>query len=563
MPPDSREEDLTAGAAATDGPIRGWIPVKIRGWVRGQLEVRLPLILLNLGAIVLFGFFLHGELGEWGGDNVHYLLLARAIATGKGYVCLHLPGTPPHTYYPPLYPLLLAPLVAVGLPLICLKIWTALLALAGLNGAYFYLSEYHDRWTAWLVTAATLCCGAFLAPSLSAMSEGPYLLFSMAALYAARRYITGSGTGWKEGIGAGILLSMAMLTRLIGLALAPALLCTALLGKWRSASVATIGAAFRRLLLIGGTAAIIAAPWIVRQALVPGKRERSYFRELIFGQRIGKEKSPVVSGNLASRPFRNFRGYWKQLAHTSMPRSFQNLGPKEVSWSARAFLLLCLLILLLVIIGFLGALLQRRGLHDFYVLFYLLTLFVWVGGSLRLFMPILPFLFVYTYEGISALSALTRKMGLSGTPPAENRRVRRIGLACLVLLLLSNIAVTLFFPVINDRLTGRYKQWWREYLASLDFLKDRVRPGEIITSRFVHVAYYRHGIRGVRLRRTEADRQAILNTLLASKATFLIMLKPWRPYERNFLLPAIEHYPDHFRELARFGDTRVIRIIRN
>ncbi len=47
--------------------------------------------------------------GNLGGDNAVYYLLAKAIATGQGYVDLYLPGHPAQVKFPPLFPLLLAP----------------------------------------------------------------------------------------------------------------------------------------------------------------------------------------------------------------------------------------------------------------------------------------------------------------------------------------------------------------------------------------------------------------------------------------------------------------------
>lgn len=54
------------------------------------------------------------DLGSWMGDEAHYLFLAQSLATGQGYRTINEPGAPPHTHYPPLFPPLLAPIVAVA-----------------------------------------------------------------------------------------------------------------------------------------------------------------------------------------------------------------------------------------------------------------------------------------------------------------------------------------------------------------------------------------------------------------------------------------------------------------
>ena len=66
---------------------------------------------LAVGALALN----HALVGVFYDDGL-YAVLARSIATGHGYSYLHLPGAPAAIHFPPLYPLVLAPLFGV-LPL--------------------------------------------------------------------------------------------------------------------------------------------------------------------------------------------------------------------------------------------------------------------------------------------------------------------------------------------------------------------------------------------------------------------------------------------------------------
>ena len=50
-----------------------------------------------------------------GGDNAHYISLARSILSGKGYKAIYSPGEPPHTQYPFGYPVLLAMTMTISM----------------------------------------------------------------------------------------------------------------------------------------------------------------------------------------------------------------------------------------------------------------------------------------------------------------------------------------------------------------------------------------------------------------------------------------------------------------
>src|SRR3954467_11504595 len=45
------------------------------------------------------------------GDNAHYIIVAKSVATGHGLRDLHTPGNPPFSFPVPLFPLALSPIV--------------------------------------------------------------------------------------------------------------------------------------------------------------------------------------------------------------------------------------------------------------------------------------------------------------------------------------------------------------------------------------------------------------------------------------------------------------------
>src|SRR5690606_5174307 len=89
-----------------------------RGGVAGRVMAagRLRWILLGgvltLSALLVWGAFVPAPHN--GGDNAAYLSVAHAWLQGEGYVDAYDPVRAPHTKYPPVFPLLLAAVMALG-----------------------------------------------------------------------------------------------------------------------------------------------------------------------------------------------------------------------------------------------------------------------------------------------------------------------------------------------------------------------------------------------------------------------------------------------------------------
>ncbi len=117
------------------------------------------MVVLAGGALTLN----HDLVGVFYDDGL-YAGLAVALGEGLGYVHPHLPGAPAAIHYPPLYPLLLAPLFAT------LSVETAAFAAKILN---LLLGAIGAGLVAWYAVRANLLgdrAPAWLAPALVAAS---------------------------------------------------------------------------------------------------------------------------------------------------------------------------------------------------------------------------------------------------------------------------------------------------------------------------------------------------------------------------------------------------------
>lgn len=190
-------------------------------------------------------------------DDGTYLVLAKALASGKGYRYLNLPGAPEATHFPPAYPAFLALVLRItpdfATAVAVAKLANAaLLPCAGL-GAYF-LCRRTIRWPAWPAAIAALVgvtAPAMLAMNAALMSETLFLAVLFPTLVLSERLVRGEGRGGSALI-VGTLIGVLQLIRSIALPLLGAVLLVLVVRRrWRDTAV------------VLATAVAVVAPWLV------------------------------------------------------------------------------------------------------------------------------------------------------------------------------------------------------------------------------------------------------------------------------------------------------------
>ena len=206
-------------------------------------------------------------------DSAFYLEGADNLLAGQGYVRTSGGGEiKPITHFPPLYSLLLAGAGLTGLELLVAARLLALL-LFGITIFLLGLSVYQlSRSLIFALLGAFLLATSdvFLGVYSMALSEALFLALLLAAFLALSRGLERPSLGWL--VGAGLLLSLATLTRYAGASLyLTAILALLLVGwagktlRWQALGM-QVGA-----LLAGGLPLLLA--WGLASRL--GRRRRS------------------------------------------------------------------------------------------------------------------------------------------------------------------------------------------------------------------------------------------------------------------------------------------------
>jgi hypothetical protein len=184
-------------------------------------------------------------------DGAGYAVLARSLASGQGFREIDHPDRPRHAHFPPGYPLALAALWQVaGVSAASAHLFSAGCTLLAIALTWRWFERLHPPRTAWLLALALACNWRWQRDGGAIQSEPLFLLLTALALLAAEG--TARRGGMARGVGLGLILGAAVLTRHVGIGLALAcLLRLAWSGRWRAMVAALL------------TAALVVAPWVV------------------------------------------------------------------------------------------------------------------------------------------------------------------------------------------------------------------------------------------------------------------------------------------------------------
>lgn len=484
-------------------------------------------------------------------DDALYINLASSIANGHGYVDLMRPENPPHTFVPPVYPLLLTPFL-MALPyewLLIVNFWplqvmSTLLVLGGLGCFAAILRQ--RQVVGWvLVFALAALAPVTVGMAWHVMTEAPYFFFSMAALAALTHWANKSTSpAWLF-----IALTCAVLastTRLIGLALLGAIA----LFLWKRMHpipwLATVAAMFTPIAL-----------WFTRNAVLGTAAIGEYASGLT------PTSTDAFVGSLADNLVSIMSGLVPNvlLPGVTGPQTLAILSQRGMSFLP---IIMGAMIVVVVLIGYARA---AKGNSDgwaieLYVALYLgilvATQFALDGGE-RYLAPIFPFLVLYFWQG----SAWVLKQTPGFRSPAHVTKVMGIVVVLFLLLYLARGAQAALRPV-RERLP--------DVTLGTMWLRDNTPADAIIMANGPREVYLYSGRKVVSFPHASDDRTAFAQRIACSGADFVLVrakMSPgtppaWDNVTQQQIVPTLTEFPEVFEETYASIDnvTQVYRIKR-
>ncbi|HUP89942.1 MAG TPA: hypothetical protein VM100_11340 [Longimicrobiales bacterium] len=339
-----------------------------------------------------------------GGDNAGYLTLAKSLLERHEYRDLYDSTEPVHTQYPPVYPLILAVGIALGLkPWVQFKIITIAFSALAVAFTYLWIRRRGRLELALGVAAILAVAPGVLDQGHWVLSDVPFWGITMVAVWAWQRVPDGFNSRFAIAV---IMTVVAYFTRSAGL---PLLIGASAFLLWRRR--------WSQLAVFAAAIGPLAFLWWLRAKQKGGVDYVSQFWSLDpYNPALGK----IHFFDLFTRMRDNGGHYISR--HLPM-----------LLFGREGLVALSTLILLLGVYGW-AVRMRKPGVSELFLPLYIGLLLVWpaVWSGERFLLPALPFILFYAGDAIARLTRLVVRSGTS--IPAF--------VACLLLILFGLPATT-------------------------------------------------------------------------------------------------------------------------
>lgn len=520
--PDPRVGSKQEGAADAPGVEHRGGPVRMLLCIRPSVALGI-LLVVQVAAM----FVQSVPAPHTGGDNAAYISLAHGLATEGAYTDAYLPGDPPHTKYPPVFPGVLAAALLLGV-----KSWAALKLIPQLFttlfvvGVFFWVSRRHGAGAGLGVGLLLALAPAMLDASNWILSEPPFLALTFLALVLLDRVgdesVSDSTRRSLVRVSLGLVaVVLAYFTRSAGLPLAVAAIgFLALQQRWR---------------LLAGFSALFGVPallWSLRGRSAAGS---AYVSEFWLLDPYQPDLGEAGVSDLLQRLVDNVWLYGGEFIPAGLTGA-----------SGRAAAVLGVVLVGLSAVGWFRRLplsegirgLRSVGLTELFTPLYVGLVLAWptVWSGERFALPLYPIVLVYAGEAVAAL--------------VRRWEPRRVGAALIL------TGFVLLGPQLDDlrtsaqvggecrelvRVAGPYGCWStavQEFTSLAKWSGENLSPDAVVLNRKPRIFHVMSGgLRGEVFPFTERD-GALFEAAESLGATHLL-LDRWDLQSARFVLPVL------------------------
>jgi len=507
-------------------------------------------LLIFIPIIVVYLSILNSNwMPTW--DSATYIMLGKSLVTGKGFKYMGIP----HTKYPFMFPLMLAPIVGIfGLDFFLMRLLIVLTGMGSIGLTFWiFRREFGYAFGFGIATIAAVSY-PLIFECTRILSDVPYMFLSLLSMVFMMRYIKDSCWSNKYGYISVTLLLASFFTRYVGLSLFASFIIYLILEKKGEISIK-----IKKIAVICIIFLIPVSAWISRGAIIrlinPHPRDLreflSYEKELVVVDASNPRSQVVDLTSLVSRLKFNSQ-YYQDLTMDII------LGKDKNSKT------LSHIITAVILCGFVYSLIRWRRIFDYYVFFYILIYIFWTSlQGTRFLVPIIPFLFYYFIRVIFLIIDLLRYIiGIM------IRQIKRLNYHfCLEWVFMSFLVVIVIYLnwasdkdiIQNERRNPYYTGSTANYFDAIDWIKINTDPDAVvITDRAPYV--YMLSERKTFTFPWIDNVGDVIDSILKNGADYILMT-PVGGYAPKYLAPALQSKPDMFRKVYKTGDCIIYKVI--
>lgn len=334
-------------------------------------------------------------------DSGAYITVARAIASGAGYVDTAHPQQPPFVLYPPVYPLMLAGFVALGLDSFD---WLRVPGVLAVLGVLVWLWRTHAA-RPWFALGVVLLAGLgdLSRFAVRIQSEAVFVLILCLLVTCAARWCRGGLQADRWAAATAALAIVAVLERNQALGLIPGLVLMVLVEapRERRARAWLTGA------VVVGAACVASLVWLGYAGMLShlDPVESPLYVE-DWHDPTGPRRDP-----LTPQFYLAALAAFAESTLTLVPDSFV---PSDLAMLGIRVPVLYELLGLLVLVGFVSSLRERSAPEHYLWLSSLLLIVIVPEREPRYVLPFVPFFAVWLLQGLLALRRLDPRLPAAG-----------------------------------------------------------------------------------------------------------------------------------------------------
>jgi len=484
--------------------------------------------------LILYTSFANNYIGSNADDSI-YVVLGKSLAEGNGYRMISSPENYVNVEYPPLFPVFIAGIFILGGNIFVIKLLITVLGVLSIYSLYLFLKKFLNDKKAFIITVLTGISPLFIFYAHQVLSEVPYFLFSILALYFFVKYLDNSSN--KNLLLCSLFVLLSYFIRTIGFVLIVAMGLYVAFEKLNKKDL-------RKFIFI---ILIIALPillWSVRILSNEGETYEQYsYKDIFLRNNLYDFDSGGLDINgILNRVLYNGEKHIIQFSKTVFdPINWASLFYPNLKWLEFSIISI---VFLIIVFGLILSLIKNRTIIEYYFLTYVFFIFLIPDPSSRFLFPVIPFIINYFLKGAEFIF---KKL--------DKKRVINLLVVLIVICSVLSISKDIYFEHKEDYYLNNWGENVDGFVDMALWSKDNIPKENNVIVYNPMMFYLLSDIKG-NSPYLSYNKEEVLNQIYKKNAEYVIIDKG---VGKRYLSPVIDK--EHFEKIYERDGNHIYRVI--